>query len=89
MNILEKIKNRLLNLDVFKEYEKERGFCIDITKVPFNIVKNNKELSDVIINYNSDNYIEKLNNFFKECGLNESGNSSKIVADIIINKISK
>ena len=72
-----------------KEYEKERGFCIDITKVPFNIVKNNKELSDVIINYNSDNYIEKLNNFFKECGLNESGNSSKIVADIIINKISK
>lgn len=66
------------------EYSKDRGFNFKFDEIPFCMSRNNKQLLDAISAYDSKKYLKKLDNFFKKVGLNESGNSSAIVAKKIM-----
>lgn len=66
-------------------YNNERGMYFDFSNLPFPLTKNNDELKQCIQNIKFDSIIEKYNLFKKNIGLNESGNASKIVGDLILN----
>lgn len=67
-----------------KEYVKDRGFIINLNELPYSLSENNEKLKENIINFNSEEYKEKLDVFFKKIGLVEKGNASKTIVDKII-----
>ena len=70
-------------------YKKERGFALDLNSVPFPISTNNEELFNCLENYEEKKYLEKLQKFFINNGLNETGHVSENVANIILKNINK
>lgn len=65
-------------------YLNDRGFMFDFKELPFIFTKNNRELIQSIKKYNEANYQKNLNNFYNSVGLNETGNSSTKIANLII-----
>lgn len=70
----------------FSDYEKERGFLIDLKETPFSIAQNNNELEKNILNFKYVDYSEKVSDFKKEIGCYEDGNASKRVVEWILGK---
>lgn len=64
-------------------YVKERGLALSMDELPYDAARNQEELNNIILNYNSENYMMKCEEFLTEKGFKESGNSSEIIADII------
>lgn len=73
----------------FADYEKERGFLIDLKETPFSIAKNNKELEKNILNFNYEDYSKKVSDFKKKIGSYEDGKASERVVEWILGKNKK
>lgn len=70
----------------FADYEKERGFLIDLNETPFSIAKNNEELEKNILNFQYEDYSEKVLDFKKKIETYEDGNASERVVEWILEK---
>ena len=73
-----------LYVDDYEEYVEDRGKLLwKYEEIPFPIATNNKELTEKIIGFNSDVFLEKLNYTFENMGLLEDGNATERVLDKI------
>lgn len=70
-----------------EEYKKDRDFAIKFEDWPFPIATNNKELNTIIENYDANKFERKINKFYEEKWLNETGKSCYDIAKIINNLI--
>lgn len=70
----------------FADYEKERGFLIDLKETPFPIAQNNDELEKNILDFNYEDYSKKVSDFKKEIGSYEDGHASERVVKWILKK---
>ena len=68
-------------------YNNERGFCYPLETTPFPISCNNEELIENIINFDNENYINRLESFLKDKGCIEDGHASERVVDKILSII--
>lgn len=66
-----------------EDYKKDRDFYIKLEELPYKISENNLQLINNIKDYESKEYLEKLENFENKIGLYPLGNSSKTIVDII------
>ena len=64
-----------------KEYIEERDFYTPIIDWPFPLAKNNKELSENILNFDEQKYLEKIKFHHYDLGSFESGNAREIIAE--------
>ena len=71
-----------------EEYKKDRDFAIKFEDSPFPITTNNIELENIIKNFNMNEYLKRLNKFYENNGLKETGKSCEKIVEII-NKITK
>ena len=83
------LKPIILYATDIKKYEIDRGFLFNLKELPFPLATSNKELLNYISNFSKTKYLRKLNIFYKKYGLNETGNASKIIANIINQIISE
>lgn len=80
----------LLNKPVFlyakdvEDFDKGRGLYLNIKELPFPLSTNNKELAEIIDNFDNDKYQTDLSTFFKAMGCCESSESSKKVVDYLV-----
>lgn len=70
----------------FSDYEKERGFLINLNEIPFSIAKNNEELEKNILNFDYETYLQKVLDFKKEIGTYEDGKATKRIIEWILEK---
>ena len=71
-----------------KEYIKDRDFEIKLEDAPFSIATNNIELKEMIDKLDTKEYEKKLNKFYDDMWLKETGKSCKKIVKII-NEISR
>ncbi len=69
------------DLDNYKN--NERGFYLDIEKLPFKACVNESDLFEDILNFNDKAYNKKIEEFLVEIDNTEDGNASKTVVDVI------
>lgn len=69
------------------EYRKDRDFHVTLEKTPFPIAKSNDELEEIILRYNFEAYLTKLNTFKQNYGFIENGISGYLCAEIIKDSI--
>lgn len=74
------------DLDIYEK--KERGFLTPISEWPAIFAKSNKELSECINSFNSENYKAKVYKYLEECGNFEKGNACLIVKDYLLKVLS-
>ena len=73
-----------LYCDDYNEYEGERGKLLwDLRDLPFPLAEDDDELEQQVADFQQTEYLEKLATLFKDCGMEESGEASKRVADFI------
>lgn len=65
-------------------YNKDRGTYFDLKRLPFPFADSNRGLENTIINFDTNEYLEKLESFFSKVYLWESGYASKNIADKIV-----
>ncbi len=70
-----------------KEYTKERGFYIDLEKMPFPVAYNNVDMVKNIENFSIQDYQQKLEEFMKNRICYDKGDSSKKCVELIKEKI--
>ena len=70
-----------------EEYTKERGFYIDLEKMPFPVAYNNDNMVNLIENFNETDYQQKLQTFMDERICYDNGNASKKCVELIKEKI--
>ncbi len=66
-----------------EEYNNERGFYYPLEQTPFPIARNNDELIQNILNFDYENYKQKVEDFLKEKGCMEDGHASERVVELI------
>lgn len=66
-----------------EDYKKERGFEIPIESYPFPISKTNEELKEKILNFNKEDYDQKVEEYYKSQGLKEDGTACEKVLKLI------
>jgi CDP-glycerol glycerophosphotransferase len=71
----------------YDNYNKERGFYVDMDYYPFSYARDNAELCENILNFDVESYKNKVDLFIKKVGLLEDGNATKEVCDLIVKKI--
>lgn len=69
--------------DVVNYYNNERQFYFDINKLPFPLATNNKELGQVIENYDSSVYKNKVLSFIESIGSFEIGKACERIFEYI------
>ncbi|SFC23280.1 CDP-glycerol glycerophosphotransferase family protein [Butyrivibrio sp. YAB3001] len=69
------------------DYEKEYGNYYKMKELPFPLALSNAELTDNIIEFDEEKYIENVSELHKRVGLNETGHASDSVVDYIIDFI--
>ncbi len=67
-----------------ENYMLDRNFYFDITKLPFPLAKNNKELLENMKNYNHEKYQQEINKLNSLFGVKEHGTASDEVAKKIL-----
>lgn len=72
-----------------EKYDKERGFYFDIRKLPFPLAENNEKLRQLILNFNQEEYLLKVNNFLNLHEVQEDGRSSERLAKRLIKEMNK
>lgn len=70
--------------DLDEYMSNERGFYFDIRALPFPLAKNIEQLKQAIKKFDSQEYVEKADDFLNKIGSYETGNSSKQVAEYIL-----
>ena len=69
-----------------EEYKNDRDFEIELEDTPFPIAMNNEMLEEVINSYDIDEYLKRLNKFYHDIWLKETGKSCQKIVEMI-NKI--
>lgn len=69
------------------EYIDERGTYFSLNELPFTVSYNTNELAKSILNFNHQEYQKKLKTFYSVVGLYDQGNASKLVVEIILDRI--
>ena len=64
-------------------YEKERGFYMPVNEWPFPLARNNDELRENILSFDSDTYVEKVKNHHINAGSYEKGDGCMVVMKLI------
>ena len=72
-----------------QEYRQERDYYFDIRDLPFPLAENNEEMRKNILQFDTEQYLEKLHGLFEEVGLCETGQASAASADYILNWMEK
>lgn len=62
----------------------DRGFYLDIDKLPFILINNNAEIDSRLSEYNFDYYREKLDNFLLEIGSVEEGTATERLYELFM-----
>lgn len=71
-----------LYCDDYSAYEGERGKLLwNLRDLPFPLAENDDEMERRIAGFEQTAYLEKLAKLFRDCGVEESGEASKCVAD--------
>lgn len=70
----------------FSDYEKERGFLIDLKETPFSIAENNDELENNILNFDMESYTKAVLDFKNKMKIYEDGHASERVVEWILKK---
>lgn len=65
------------------KYKQERDYYFELEELPFPLAQNNKQLKRAVLEFDEQQYSEKLQKLFDEVGLCESGEASKRVVDYI------
>lgn len=65
------------------EYKNEREFYCDYFSLPFSVSETNEQLIKNITNFSYKNYSQKIDDCFQNFGIQEFGNASQTIADII------
>jgi CDP-glycerol glycerophosphotransferase len=73
----------LLYAPDIEEYKKDRDFHIKLEDAPFTICTNNDELEKQLLEFDSDCYKDRIDDFIKKCGFYGNGYSSIKVANKI------
>lgn len=74
----------------YTDYEKERGQLLwDLTKLPFPLAKNDRELEEQIINFDETKYGQELERLFDDTEMIEDGGASQKTVDFICEEISR
>lgn len=66
-----------------EEYSNERDTYFNLKELPFTLSENNNQLMKNIKDFNKTDYEKKLDDFFKNVGLNENGNACKVIINFI------
>lgn len=66
------------------QYIEQQQLTVMPEELPYKIAKDNKELEELIEKFDEKDYLNKLEEYFVKTGLVETGNSSKIIVDKII-----
>lgn len=61
-------------------YVDERGFYFNMNNLPFSISESTDDLVNKILNFEHENYIDGLNNFYMKVGLFDNGDAAKIAS---------
>ena len=77
----------ILFIPDLKEYETERGFCIDIRKWGFPISTDNEELKKIIKNFDVHKFKKSIDEHHKVLGSFENGYARKAIMNLIDLKI--
>ncbi|MEH2928313.1 CDP-glycerol glycerophosphotransferase family protein [Candidatus Ventrimonas sp. KK005] len=72
-----------LYADDLKEYMSERNFYTPISSWPFSVAFNNEQLSQNILDFDEEEYAQKIKKHHCELGICETGHAAEIVADFI------
>lgn len=70
----------------FEDYEKERGFLIDLKETPFPIARNIGELEKNILEFDYNSYTKNVSDFKEKIGSYEDGQAGKRVVSWILEK---
>ena len=65
----------------------EQGFAYPITDLPSPVATDNGELSEVILNFDQENYNQKADKFLSQMGFCDDENSCKRIVDFILDKM--
>lgn len=66
------------------EYIRERNFYIDMKELPYPQAYNQEQLNQLILEFDTDMYIKKVDVFFERMGNFDTGNASEQVARFIL-----
>ena len=66
-----------------KRYNNERGFCYPLETTPFPIATNNDRLEKNVLEFDEEQYLQKLEAFLKDKGCIEDGHASERTVDLI------
>ncbi|MBQ7266092.1 MAG: CDP-glycerol glycerophosphotransferase family protein [Firmicutes bacterium] len=72
-----------LYISDYEKYKNDRNLYFKFEELPFDTGKNNAEICEAIENYSADKYLSKVNDFWKNIGCIDDGNSTKKITDII------
>ena len=62
----------------------DRGFYLDIDKLPFIVINNNTDIDCRLSEYNPSEYKEKLSNFLLEIGSVEEGTATESLYELFM-----
>jgi CDP-glycerol glycerophosphotransferase len=65
-------------------YNNERGFCYPLETTPFPIATNNNEMMQNVLDFNQEDYLNKLEAFLEEKGCVEDGHASERTVDKVL-----
>ncbi|MBR3176467.1 CDP-glycerol glycerophosphotransferase family protein [Candidatus Saccharibacteria bacterium] len=66
-----------------EKYVDDRGFNISLNEYPFDIARNNDELSQTIASFDTAKFTERINAFYRRYRCKEDGKASRLIVDII------
>jgi len=78
-----------LFINDYKEYKNDRDFYFEISSLPYPSAVNTNDLIDKIINFNEDEYLKSLSDFFNKSGIIKDTNGIKNIVDKIITQTKK
>jgi CDP-glycerol glycerophosphotransferase len=82
-------KPAFIYISDYEQYKKERDFYFDMLSLPYPCASNNNELIHKIINFDNEQYLYSIKEFFMKVGVVKNGNASQKVVDRIIMEIEK
>ena len=66
-----------------EKYREERNFAIKLEDSPIPIATNNMELKNIIKDFDMNKYLKKINKFYEDNGLKETGKACEKIVEII------
>lgn len=70
----------------YDEYKKNRGLYFSLDELPFPSTEISTEISNLITNFNEDEYLLKSSQFIKRVSLIDDGNSARRVVNLILDR---